>query len=323
MKRRRTGAVIPGRSRYNWAGWANAAGNAVNAAVAFRNRYNNSVTRSSTSSRDTAPLTNQFDTRVLYVKKRGNKKRQRRARKFSRKVLSVVDRKLVAPWFIMRTSTASLNPSAGGQEVVGMSLNGFAGNGGSDNDLSAILTCVEAQHTGSSTQNEAFDLMSSFLDVTIRNTDSANTAYIDLYYLKLRKDVTTNSTTFRDMFADSLGFTVKPTGGVASLTPTTYGANPFNCSDFCRYCLITKKRQIILSPGQVSCFELKDSKRRTIKYSDNLNKFGGPKLGTCGILMIVYGAPDNAGVVSQSITNLVVTYQRTYDVRPLAEGFNQ
>ena len=95
-------------------------------------------------------------------------------------------------------------------------------------------------------------------------------------------------------------------GGVA-INPATPGISPFDAPNFVEKFKIFKKERLVLSPGQVASFVVKDLRKRKIESTDS-NEYTLLK-GQKGILFIFSAAVD-AGTIP--ISEMDFSVNRSY-----------
>lgn len=259
-----------------------------------------------------AGLTNQYDKKTIYRKRRMPRRRRRRWVRFARKTNAVVRKDLGTQSFV-RSTTTTLTIAAGSataQTSASATLYGFAGFGGDADDMVQL-------DTASSESNFNKVLMcSAVLDVTFTNNGST-TLELDVYYVICRKDVPAAlydsiNGTFTSTFTKQQTL---PGIGVTALLSTTRGVTPFQNSIFCSYWKVIRKTKYILTGGQTGTYQLRDPKDWVYNV-DMHNNRTATRGRTKGLLFVMKSTPDN----SASASSLALGTIRTYSYKILSNN---
>jgi len=233
-----------------------------------------------------APVTNQFDVRTQYVGKRQSRQRRRRQKKFKKFAERVKqsDAALRVQTFIYNYWASA---AADAQAYHGFLLGGPNGTAGLNDDL-RILFNLDANTSNPS--NTQLNFKSMVMDIEVVNTSEV-TVIVDAYYVLCRKMVSNSGYgNLQQAFTEATSEMSTFTGGT-NISAATPGISPFDIPNFCEKFIITKKQRLILSPGQVSSFVVKDTKRRKIESTDS-NEYTLLK-GQKGVLFVFSAAVTN------------------------------
>lgn len=307
IRRQAAGTMVPG-SRGRWT-----AALYQGARMAYRGykRYRSSRNSNKDNSDGRSDGINTFQDQSdrLYTKRRVPRRKVRKAKRWNRAVVKVINRSLSDRNFL-RQSTAALTAAAGQQNAFSFSLNGCAGSLGQNDDLSVIIGNITPS---ASTFTQKYQLKSAVMDLTI-TASNANSAvsFLDFYFVVSRKDA---AAAFAQSHASVLvtGFTDMTGGG--SVTYQDYGVTPFQNPQFCQYFLITKVQRVQLGPGQTCSIMDKYNRLRILNTEDIDGALCFRKGISRGILCIWSGGPSLTGAASAS--TLQINCTRTYQLNTL------
>lgn len=269
---------------------------------------------------DDIPITNQYDSKVMYRRKRASKQFKRKAKKykkFVKKVLAANDHRNEKQK-VQFNNTGRLTAAANAQITHAQYFELYGGATGVDGfrDLERMITALGDTST-SQTRNY---FRSAHLEASLLNTGSAS-MYVDMYHYICRKN-TGGSGATPQVFLDA-GYTSSPTNmGGSSLAGGTVGVTPFQSSEFCSYFKIIKKTSTLLGAGQAMDFQINEFKNRIFKY-DDMQDHGCIKGVTRGVLLICYGVPNTAtdGTAGQPVACSVnYNVQRSYTLSSNRSG---
>jgi len=257
-------------------------------------------------------VSNQYQTRELYRKRRSG----RRSRKFSR-FARRVNRAAMAmdgcQQFVF-SFTGTATSAQGSQSTYAFSFLG-AGGGGLNNDIVDINTSLLSQGASASyRKNDTIYVMNQCLDMTIYANTANVTSDCDIYFLRCREDNTV-STSIDQAWNTQLTGQQKPDGtGATNLTIATMGVTPFQAPQFCRYWTILRKRKIIMTQGQVYHYQWRIKKPMRImteRYSDSYYL-----RGTYAVLIVFNGITSTSGALTNfPASQLTFSFVRTYNVK--------
>lgn len=249
-----------------------------------------SHTRSMTRRRQTSSgtgVTNHYDRRLIYRKRRMPRFRRRRWRRFSRRIHAVVDKDLGSRTVVRNTLTTSsvvMNVAAATQHTVfylGLySLNSPVNDAMRDiNEIS--------QDTDLGTTGKAI-FQSGILDITVRNvsarvgtsTNPQIRLEIDVYEISVGVLLgpTPRATNLTDCFDQGAADTAIIPGQASALLPVVRGWTPWDfpsaLSEF--KIRIWKKTKFFLNENETFTYQVRDPKRHVIdqqsmtQYGENL-----------------------------------------------------
>jgi len=258
-------------------------------------------------------VTDNYDRKQVYRKRRMPRYRRRRWKRFVRRVHAVSEKELGSRTVVFNKSATFSNTNADQQTVGYCYLYSYAGGGsGNDtmsNDLYAMSTMEnELDPTlalGATVDNSTKWLFqSAVLDVTVRNTstfqvtegnfvpDSLAKLELDIYELQVKIDADDANAAFTSIF-DLLNNNETYTRALDAVGPEITirlrGATPFDLT----YVLsrwrmrIWKKTKYILNNGDCITYQVRDPKRRSINRRDMENGRGFNKAGMTRILLFI------------------------------------
>lgn len=307
MKRGRVGRRRVRRSRYS-----SLIGSA--AKLAYRGYRSFTRGKSGNSSQPLA-VTNQYDAKTLYRRKRFSRRKFKRRRAsykaFRRNYIST----LGCNQFV-KTGTQDVASILNQQVVTSF---WFLGLGAADphKDLLTLSTSIATAGTAANwRKNETIYVKRAVCDVTLYNQTTGVTADIDVYTIRIRKSgILGNS--LDNAFTTALTSQQKPDGsGATALTTTTYGTTPFQAPQWCEYFTVLSKKKFLISTDQTVHFQIKQGFRainleQTSEYSYLRGMIG---------VMIIFNGVYKSSVAGFPAVTLGVTYQRTYNVKYISEG---
>lgn len=283
-----------------------------------RYRASGSNTRTRRRSQDsTTGVTNQYDARVIYrrpkVGRRAIKKRLRRRRAFTRQFTN-----LLGCQQFVKSNSQDITSGLNQQAVTSFC---FLGSGIADPHKDFPATRDSLQTSGIAAQwrkNETIYYKAAVCDVTLYNSTVAGTptADIDVYLFRVRKNCGI-TTSVDGSFTTALTSEQKPDGtAITTIAASTIGATPFQAPQFCQYFSIIKKTKYLISQGQSVHFQFKQG-FKTLNGENTTDAFFFK--GMMGVLIIWNGVYQDS-VNGYPATRLGVTYQRTYNLKYMAEG---
>lgn len=243
-----------------------AAGKATARRLKFRRGRSYTKTRRGRRN-DSTPLTNQYDYKIDYVKRRGTKAGYRR-RRFSRRINNIVRNGMVGTTHILRRSTARLTTTENISNAVCYGLNGLNGVSSDDfnptSDIGNILLEMDPaswaaiDSDSNETRNQRLYVHSCTMEMTIRNTGTTD-AVIEAYFIRGRR-------LYNKSGADSpvglyfQGFNnqaaaanpdnpTESSMGIPQLQASDIGVTPFQNQRFCQNYNIVKRMKFVIPPG--------------------------------------------------------------------------
>lgn len=268
-------------------------------------RYSGGKTRGDRSGEGSNISTFQQDSERLYTRKRPSRFRARRAKRWNKSVIKVINNTLADRNF-RRESNLITSSTSGEQNAFSFSLNGVNGTVGSDDDLFTIATALGGSAV---TTTSKFQLRNSILDLTVTSSGSNEAiVFLDFYYVYCRKDVPSVQGV---SIANTWSVASSKLTGASSLTPLDYGATPFMTPRFCEQFIIQKVQRVQLLPGQTSSLMMKNTKLKLFNTEDITQSLFARKGMTRGIMCVYAGGPGATTGAPSAIT-LQVNCTRTY-----------
>lgn len=274
----------PGRARGILRSAANTALGLYNA---YRSVGSRTATTSGTRAREMAPLTNDKDIRVVYIKKRMPKRRKRRyvksLKRFRSNLLkSEPSRIHMLTWIEKPSALADTSRYFG-------CFMGMLANNTYDTSIQNLWQNLESTATAK-TRHATLRLDHMSLNVIVRNTTSAGTTGgildLDVYKVVFTRDVPlarwADGTQIESFMAAlkaemrqhqgmdievndaGAGITTVQTNAGTSATNQAVGDILFNNPPFCRYIRVVKVWKVQLGAGQTATFNWRDSKNRAV-----------------------------------------------------------
>jgi len=252
-------------------------------------RYKRSSEPARNSDRSDGINTFQDSTDRLYSRRRPNRRRVKRAKKWRRSILKVVNSTLADKNFL-RQSTAAFTSSSGKQQIFSFSLNGCAGSLNQNDDLSIIINNLTPGAAGETTK---YQIKNAVMDLTV-TADPENLAitFCDFYYVYSRKDLpyadgNSHVDLWRNQMADL--------DGAAAVSVEDYGLTPFMCPGFCQFFVIRKVQRIQLLPNQTCSLMDKFNRLRMFNTEDVDGNLTFRKGLSQGIVCVFSGGPSPTG----------------------------
>lgn len=256
-------------------------------------------------------VTTQFDTKLIYRRRRMPYRRRRRWKRFVRKVTAVSDKDFAQQSVVRNYSTNNISTgSTTDQQIAGFELYSFNGDPNRD-DMEAI------QATALTADRENIRFKSAVLDLTCVNTGTTSLE-VDLYVMMCRRDVSTAvATTMQQQYVDAFAQQAEIDVGIGGtlLSATQRGVTPFQNTLFLPYWRVLTKRKYMLSAGGTFTYQTRDPKNRYYSFSFD-NGIHAKRGWTRGVLLVFKNVPG-AGVNGQ--INVGVTRTYAYIQKELSE----
>jgi len=289
---------------------------AVNFAGNMYKRFKSSR-RESQSSRQSAASnginTFQDSSDRLYTRRKVSPRRRRRARKWFRKVIKVVNSALSDRNF-RRVSAGALTTTSNNQNSTSFSLCAANGLVGTDDDLRVIVDALEGG-TGDNITAK-YQLKTAVMDLTVTaSSDNDATAFCDFYYIFARKDIPLGEGTSPQLTWSVAAAQVSG-GGASDIQG--YGMTPFQTPGFCQYWLIGKVQRVSLAPGQTCSLMFRRNGIKLFNSSDVDPTLLARRGLTRAILMVLSGGPATNGV--PSAVDVSFNWSRTYCLNVLEDN---
>lgn len=280
---------------------------------------------------DNQVLTNQYDTKLVYKRKRGGKGKSKQ-QKFAKKVRQALIQSL-GKNRVQKISHGQLISSAGQQNQFTFALYGGYGAANFEDDLQQIMVGAFSA-TGTLSTNQRLMLSGAVLDVYFTNP-SANTpsAFVEVYVIVPKKDMPLNFsgttlTTLDGFWGQTLSnqpavlnYTGMEATTVNSGSVSLIQGSPFDSTGFCQYMTILEKRVFLLAPGQMGTIQVKQNRHGVVKTED-IQGIYSLKRWTKYVLINAWGMNTATTTNSTNATNfpaitLNVTGNRSYQFEVL------
>lgn len=218
------------------------------------------------SRRDGQPITNQYDYKVDYIKRRATRASYRR-RRYSRRITNIVRNGMVGTTHVLRRSVAHLTTPINESNFNCYGLNGLNGISSDEfnptSDIGNIIFEMDRtawndlDTAGAITRNNnRLYVHSCTMENTIRN-DGANDAIVEAYFIRGRiayqKSASDSPTGLYVQGFDNQGEFTNPEGGTTLSLPQLrardIGVTPFQNQRFCQTYTIVKRLKFVIPVG--------------------------------------------------------------------------
>lgn len=276
---------------------------------------------------ETGFVTNQYDVKTTYRKRRMPRYKKKRWLRFKRKVLYAENSIGAKQCLVFRRV---LNPtvSANAQSITSAFLYGnnhISALGQSAVDIGAA-DCSDVYDSwrntstgGNSGDPGKINFTSAVLDVELGNLGGEgynNSLTIDVYHVRAKRRPPTQGGSmqgFAEFFNTSLTGTTMPnmsSNNTTQLDDAQAGVTPFCAPMFCRFVEILSVKKVLLSVGQNTHFQLRLSKDRVYNNENRINGETALDRGVEGYMFIVQGvtSPTEFSVPCQYVVNATRTY---------------
>jgi len=287
-------------------------GPAVKVAARVAKAYSSSRTRTSQQSERSGgePVTSSTDVRVDYRRKRrgrGSKRRVARAKRFTRAVLKVTDKR-ESPCRVLMYGSGVATSAIGAQGFIfdGANMLGTIKNTSitGERDLAQVYAALG----DTATSQSQLRCKSALLELSLYNGKTYD-CFAEVWTVKPRKPFGSGNS-LSSWYVG--GFTNEPAvlAGSASVTTATYGQSPFMNRLFTENFLILKKETIKLSAASSTNLSIKT--RLPSFY--NIDKYTSAiscDKSSVGYLITFYGPPD-ASTAAPSACSVAWNSLKTY-----------
>lgn len=285
-------------ARYAAAGLGTAAKVAAKAAI-----HTLTKTMSAKTEGPSAATTSQYDSRVLYRRKRAPKRVRRKAARKYKSHLAMQLKAVQDNTNLFQYNAAF--SSVADKQLVFSITSGYASNGftsGVNSDKVGTLYEFFSNLTGVTIVNDTslkWYLTGLSTDYTLVN-DSAGIAELDVYeYVYRRKFINDDSGNAADQLSEVLNEESKLPGAATKMATTDLGYVPTDSNEFMRFIVIKSKQRFYLGPGQATSLtkRVKYSKPKLVSSEDlNIANQGSTSIAlpgvTRGIICIARGLPS-------------------------------
>lgn len=269
-------------------------------------------------------VTNQYDVKTTYRKKRMPRRKKRGWLKFKRRVMYASNSSGAKQVLLFR-GVNSYTCAAGSQKAVSAFLYGDSTAAGTVDDFGA----KDMQDVWDSWRNTAavgdnqntgkINFTSGVLDIEMSNIGGegyVNSLTIDVYHVRCKKTPRSYTEGFAYLFNDSLTANSLPNmsaNNTVQLDDAQSGVTPFHAPVFSKSVEILNVKKVLLSVGQSTHFQLRLSKDKIYTHQVQSNDSALKAGWTEGYLFIVQGV---AGPSDFSLpVKFVINANRTYHFR--------
>lgn len=276
---------------------------------------------------ETPAVTNQYDVKTMYRRKRMPRRKRRGWMRFKKKVLSA-ENSLAAKQCLVFRRVVNPQVAANSQSVVSAML---YGNGESfapvDLGCEDMKDCWDAWYNENLVSDNGtpgkLNFTSGVLDIELGNVGGegyANSLTVDVYHVRCKRqpmEIENVSTYgFAALFNAALGATTMPNMSslnTVNLDDDQAGVTPFCAPLFCKYVEVLSVKKVLLSVGQNTHFQLRLS-RDWIYNNIYQQRFSTAlRKGVEGYLFIVQGVTTASQFSAPC--NYVLNATRTYHFR--------
>lgn len=231
-------------------------------------------------------LTDQRPQSNIYVNRRPNRRRARRAKRFTGSVKRVIADNLGARHQLVRAVQTATSASTSRNDcvaVIAFSQYFYGGAATAANDALKIIFDNEFPGSTSSDRTGRIMFKNCVYDYGVLNKSTTDIVYVDIYFWVARKD--SFGVGITTQYANALDIQAPITGGQEVNSINMWGASPFMAPLFCKLNKILKVKRIALQPGEFYNFQQKNSANFTIDHgtTDRISAFKGK---TMGVLML-------------------------------------
>jgi len=309
------------RPRYGVSGLVASAAGAVGAAYRGykRTRSGRRKESSETTASPAMPSSYQHDRRVLYRRRRPNKRRVRRVLRFNRRVERVLDSNLGNKMVAMSDSgVAAYATNENG--VLAFTLSGGNSTSGFQ-DLKNVWLTVNVP--GTPAYSDIADKL--IVDRAIGNLYVCNVQppiegnsiqpllYVTLYHWVTRRGMPGGDADPASKYQSSMENNLQNVGQNKPLIEfDDLLATPFMAGQWCQHFLVTKVQQVILQPGQETVLQIQDSKRHVVR-NDEIDENACIRRVSRGVLVTFHGSLNGLGATIGG--SMTWRWERTYYAR--------
>lgn len=296
-------------------------------------KLRSAIAGSSKKRSETGFITNQYDVKTTYRKRRMPRFKKRRWMRFKRKVL-YAGNSLAAKQVLVFRRVLSPTAAANSQSVTSCFLYGKGAP--TDSPYSGVdIGAGDCQDVWDSWQNAPamtasnhpgkIHFTSAVLDVELGNLGGEgynNSLTVDVYHVRCRKrppeQISVKTQGFAELFNASLNSTTMPnmsSNNTTQLDDVQSGVTPFCAPSYCKYVEILSVKKVLLSVGQNTHFQLRLSKDKVYSHEWHEFNHSGLDRGVEGYMFIVQGvtSPTQFSVPVQYVLNATRTYHFRVD----------
>lgn len=288
-------------------------------------------------------VTEQYDARTIYRRKRMSRGKRKAWKKFSRKVLAVSEKGLGTQQCLFNTPVTFSETGAGNQLIAAVSLYGLRSTNTLFNDLRSLSNSIALAATTVNSglavgESSNIIFKSGILDITIRNAstnngapDSAARLELDIYELQVSRTAEESGATYntiQEIFSQNDANTLTIGGAGTEITQFLRGATPFDLSySLSRFGIrINRKTKYTIANGDQITYQMRDPRRYVLPFREMSNKDGFNRPGMTRVIYMVAKlcpgltvGPIGAPGVYQQIVNVGATRKYTFKVENWSE----
>lgn len=249
-------------------------------------------------------VTNQFDSKMLYKRKRAPKRVRRKARRRHRAYIARALKER-SNFTNLYQKNGTLAVTVAGTQGVGSLVSGYTYNNAVGSDaIGTVFEVAQNQYNlGPNFTTKRLYLYGMSTDYTLVNSSASNTAEVDVYEFVARRDHQERLSTpsVANWFGDATAEEDKAPGALTKMSYGNLGWVPTDANTIMRYIIILNKQRYVLSAGQSCSFVRRVNFKRPVMYgiedweiagSSDHNNFISLKRGvTRGIIIIYKGLP--------------------------------
>lgn len=236
-------------------------------------------------------VTNQYDAKTVYRRRRMPRRRRRRWVKFVKKVHAAQDSQ-IATRSVFLNNQLQIGGSGSTTQGVGcVYLYGWRGTNAVDNVGSADVQDIRVRDGNTDNPNEKFKFVSGVLDITANNI-GATDLEVDVYEVIYTGNNILNATGLAAEYTIALANTdTIPSGSGGGMTApgiVDRGWTPFNASLASQKGFkVLKKRKYFLKQDETFTYQVRDPKNRWFTSQENTNPGQFAKKGVTRMLFFI------------------------------------
>lgn len=182
------------------------------------------------------------------------------------------------------------------------------GNAAQDRD---VLECFTDQYGGAGGVTDygsrKLFFKSGCIDIQLQNSGSAS-CIVDCYRIVMKQNYQTANTTVGGIW--NATFSEQNTGAIGN---ANVALTPFQNPNFCRVFKVLSKKEVLLSAGQVTTFQLRDPKNHLISGRTMIAEVTGIPYITTGMFFQIRGVPGGGATPELSAGSINFGIQKTYN----------
>lgn len=280
-----------------------------------------SMFTSTKSQKSSSGVTDQYDKKTIYRKRRMPRKMRKRWSRKKRNFDSMLIKKLATKTIVLNGTigAAWAGPSQRNNVIHIYGKNGTERAGSELGTDDVYRICTNDPQSDDQIEKVIFD--SALIDFTVANTGATNLEFdvYEMYSGKLRNHITPNWGS--DQGTAQIQTPVIGGGGV-SLNLDARGVTPFEFPLMSRYgWRITKKTKFLLSPGKAFTYQYRDNRNRWVKGTDIFRNAAGTDMCLYGgTRTFLFLAKNVVGTDNESQNAYTVGTTRVYRYKVLQDN---